>query len=161
MEPGGFIIIFTSVHHWSKSEARDAMPVWRVYRARIMLETFFLSRSGRNCVPLILSWPMDTAFSVLGGEGGLTLMLTAHFLSTVEVWECSVHPNRDYLYPYLKHRGLVLEEGCDLGLCAKLFCFYVLQAVKAFNLKSTISHMHMQLHFNWERCLLFLRRLIY
>lgn len=77
---------------------------------------------------------MDTAFSVLGGEGGLTLMLTAHFLSSVE---CSVLPNTDCLYPYLKHRGLVLEEGCDLELCAKLFCFYVLQAVKSFNLMST------------------------
>jgi hypothetical protein len=66
---------------------------------------------------------MNTAFAVRDGEGGLALMLTAHFQSSVEARECSVLPNRDYLYPYLKQKGLVLEVGFDLGLSAKLFFF--------------------------------------
>lgn len=165
MEPGRFIIMFTSIHHWSKSEALNGKAMRCQYEGYTeqgcKLESCFLSRSGRTCILLILSWPMDTALAVFGGEGGLALMLTPHFQSSVEVWECSALPNRDYLYPYLKHRGLVLEGGCDLGLCAKLFSFYVLQAVKSFNLKSNIPHMHMHLCFNCERCLLFLRRLLY
>jgi hypothetical protein len=47
------------------------------------------------------------------------------------------------------------QQGLSV-LCAKLFPFYVLQAVKSFNLKSNIPNMYMHLCFNWERCLLFL-----